>query len=165
MKKIIFSIACFLMASPLLVGQDWTFSIQSYQVINASFQNPIRFNHFGGALDYGYEVQQLDLSSNISFRSIDWGNQVSIGQGISFEILKREKWKISHKNNVQINLPLYYNKLLLGYGITSGFEWSAAKLQGLVIYYGISFNHLPDYLEWSQRKLIFEGAFSIGWTF
>jgi hypothetical protein len=108
---------------------------------------------------YEYKILGKKTSSGLSFRSINWGNEVGLSHGFT----SRAKWinsiKLSNTMNLHVSLPLYYNKKRLSYAGSSVLNVSFDKFDRIALVLGTRLNYYPGYSEIGEKNYFLELIF------
>lgn len=143
------------------ISQNIAASLNMYPGMVENFSRETRINYTGATLEIHHPFRKLNLSSGITFRSINWGSQLSIEESIYFPLLDKEGSTINLRSAISLAYPLFYNKQLLGFGASTGIEVRFKKFHRLGFYSGARFNSLPGYRELSSKSNFFEGELGI----
>ena len=123
----------------------------------------------GGGLEIVYEhpLKKGSLRSGLEFRSIDWGNQVSLNIGYQIPYISKDKWALSGITSTGIGLALFQDNPLFVWsvGYMPEFTWPNKQKFNLVVGFGIRYTNSPAYKNYGEINQVLDFPFKIGFKF
>jgi len=145
-------------------GQSISFHTNSFYGL---WQNEGGGYFYGGggfAVTYQHPLTKGALQAGLGFRTINWGNQVSLGIGYQAPYVRKEKWTLSAVTSVNLGLALFVNNPLLVYAIdyTPTLTWLRKKRFNFEAGLGIRYTHAPRYKSYGKINQVLEFPFQVG---
>ena len=156
-----------LIYSGLISAQQINSTIfKSYGLAN-SLSTEIFDNNGGLQLEYQSVERKLAYLVTTEFRTIDWGNQVSIGGGASKTYWSMNKFALSQNAKLLLHLPLFYNDFLLGYGAETNllFTREISKRWLVGVSAGLRYDSLPSYRQYGPINWTSEAKFGVQFSY
>lgn len=146
---------CF--CSSLSLAQRLTLNTDLYPNFTKDYSRAVILPFGGLSLNYHYRIKGQNLASGLNFRSIAWGNEVSVDQEIILPIIDGQRIILTNVNTVHFSYPLFYNKQSIGFGLSSRLQIASIKLKRFRFYGGVRFSYNNVYGEISQNAALIEG--------
>jgi len=120
------------------------------------YQNKWGFFHDGVELSVNYRIptEHVDCVVGINMRTIDWGSQISVSTGLSYNVADKTDLQFELHNG----LALFHGKPLYAYSIGSACRFQVYHKvrfhMGLSV--GARFTHCPAYKHYGSINRVFE---------
>lgn len=123
----------------------------------------------GGGMEIAYEqpIANFALQGSLAFRSIDWGNQLTLNIGYKQAYVSKEKWSLNGLTTAGIGFALFRPKPLFVWslGYMPELTWPAHKKVNVMIGWGIRYTHSPAYKKYGKINQVLEFPFKLGGRF
>ena len=123
----------------------------------------------GGSFELLYEhpLKKGALRGGIEFRTIDWGNQVTLNVGYKVPYIQKGNWSFSGITSAGFGLALFVDNLLFVYSVDyiPVFTWLRNKRMDFDIGLGIRFTNSPAYKNYGKINQLLELPLRIGMTY
>jgi len=124
------------------------------------------YNYGGGGLELLYEqpLRKGALRTGVEFRSIDWGNQLSLLIAYKSPYIQQEKWQLSGISSVGVGLALFRDNPLFVWsiGYMPAFTWLGKKRVSWDIGLGFRYTDSPAYKDYGKINRVVDFPFKIG---
>lgn len=164
MKQFLITILCINLFVLNGTSQSIELNTGSYYGI---WQNEGSGYYYGGGsfeLLYEHALNKNALRGGIEFRTINWGNQLSLNLGFKTTYIQKEKWSLSGVTTAGFGLALFVKNPLFVYSIDymPVFTWLRNKRFDFDIGLGIRFTHCPAYRNYGKINQLLELPLKIG---
>lgn len=140
-----------------LSGQKWTMNLDLYPNWSSKLERSLIVPYGGLGLRYHYEIKNIRSASGMGFRSILWGNEVSLDQVVTLPVYKKDGLYIENENTIHLSYPLFYNKHTLAMGASSKLQFENKRFSRFRFYLGIRYSKSLLYREYNTRNFLLEG--------
>ncbi len=165
-KNLIISLL-FAIAGFNLFGQHLEFNTKGFFGLWNNAQTSYFYD--GAAIELLYErpYKNAALRAGLEYRSIDWGNQVSINLGYVLTHISKDKWNLDGVISPGIGLALFRENPLFVYSISymPEFIFAKNKRRNLTLGLGIRYTHSPAYKEYGNINQVLDFPLKIGVRF
>lgn len=167
MKKIILISILFFLILLKANGQNFEVNTKSYYGLWNKASSGYFYGGGGLELSYNYPINKGAIQSGIEFRSINWGNQISLQVGYNASYLNREKWSLNGVSSVGVGFALFHDNPLFVWSIDYTPEFILLKHKKLNIGVGIGvrYTHSPAYKDYGAINQVFEMPIRLGFKF
>ena len=148
-------------------SQSITFNTKSFYGI---WNNETSGYYYGGGgldLLYEHRLKKGALRGGLEFRSIDWGNQLSINTGFKAPYITKEKWSFNGITSLGLGLALFKESPLFVWsaGYMPEFSWHVREKFHLNFGFGIRYTNSPAYKNYGSINHVMELPLKIGFQF
>lgn len=146
--------------SPAIKGQKLTVDLHSYPTVDRGFSPSfiVPFSGIGLTTNYG---QKHKLESSVSFRSLPWGSEIALSEGVVFPLLEKERISVSNTSKIFLGIPLFYNKLSISTALSSEFNLRFNKFHRIYLSAGARYSVNPAYRRISSKFQFAEGLLGL----
>lgn len=144
---------------------------QSIELNTGSYYGPWQnesggYYYGGGSFELLYEhpMNKGALLGGIEFRTIDWGNQVTLKMGYSASYIQKTKWSLTGITSAGMGVALFVKNPLFVYSVDymPVFTWCRNKRFDYSVGFGIRFTHCPTYRNYGKINQLIELPLKIG---
>lgn len=165
MKKILIIICS--LSTFSIFSQNIEANLKSFYGIRNN--EAIEYFYGGGGLEllYTQPIKKGFLRTGLEFRTIDWGNQLSVNIGYSHPYLSKETWSLKGIGSAGLGLALFYKKpqFVWSTEYMTAFQWLLQKKINMDIGLGIRYTHNPAYKNYGKINQVLEIPFKLGFQF
>lgn len=134
------------------------------------WNNELTEYYYGGAgaeLLYEHPLKKGSLRSGLEFRSINWGNQLTLNIGYSLPFVEKPTWSINGIGTTGIGFALLRQHPLFVWstGYMTEFVWLKKKKINFNIGLGFRYTHNPAYIKYGYINQVFEFPFKVGFKY
>lgn len=123
----------------------------------------------GGGIDimYDHPLKKGHVRSGLEFRSIDWGNQVSIKAGYLASYIEKPRWSLSGLTSLGAGFALFRENPIFVWSAEylPEFRWYSKKRFNASLSVGIRYSHAPKYIDYGRINQLIEIPVRIGLAF
>lgn len=122
------------------------------------------YGAFGMELAYEHPIKKGALRTGLEFRSINWGNQLSLNTAYKMNFIQKEKWSLSGLSSVGLGMALFRPKSLFVWSIGFIPEVTWPQKSRVHLNFGMGFRYTNNsaYKNYSQIYRLIEFPFKIG---
>lgn len=165
MKKILIIILC--LSTFSVFSQNIEANLKSFYGI--ANNKSIEYFYGGGEIEllYAHPIKKGFLRTGIEFRTIDWGNHLSLNIGYKMSFVSKETWSLNGIGSGGIGLALFYEKPLFVWSAEymTEFVWLKKKKINMDIGLGFRYTQNPAYIKYGQINQVLEIPFKVGFKF
>ena len=158
-------IAFFVFVSSFAIGQK-SLSGNLYRSIGLATNSEFDVfdANYGAQLVYQFDVNKINWEAGVDIRVIDWGNQVGVFVGNNWDLYDKGKSNIAFNYRIHLNVPLFYNDFLLGYGLSSNLSYNFNLFRSfdLKLGVGLRYDSVPGYRDYGPIFSTFELPITLG---
>lgn len=123
----------------------------------------------GGGLELSYDIplNKGAIKTGLEFRSIDWGNQLSLNIGYNAPYITKEKWALHGITTVGLGMALFYDNSLFAWsiGYTPEFVFRKDKRLNIGLGLGLRYTQSPRYKDYGSINQVLEIPLRVGFKF
>jgi hypothetical protein len=120
----------------------------------------------GGGFDllYIHPLKKGALQTGLAFRTVNWGNQVSLNMGYQAPYILKEKWSLSGVTSADFGLALFVDNSLFVYSVDyiPVFTLHRNKRFDFEAGLGIRFTHSPAYINYGKINQVVDIPIKLG---
>lgn len=167
MKKLSLFYFLFILSITSVYSQSITLNTNSFYGIWNNESNGYYYGGGGLGLAYDHPLKKGSLRSGLAYRSINWGNQLSLNTGVRMPYLTKEKWSLHGVTSVGLGLALFRDNPLFVWSVDymPEFSWHLGKKFHLNVGFGIRFTNCPAYKNYGNINQVLELPLNIGFQF
>ena len=160
MVRSIVSLLAVLVISTTAIGQKLALDLYAFPTVTNDFKPAIIAPYSGIGLSVKHGNKQ-QFQGGLSFRSVPWGAELSISEGLVYRLVDHEKYTINNTTKIFLGYPLFYNKLSISTGLSSEFYLSFRKFERVFLSAGMRYNLNPAYQKISRNYKLLEGLLGL----
>jgi len=166
-KKILITAVVSTLMIPLVIGQNIEVNNKLfYGVWNNEFSE---YFYGGTGLEILYlsKLKKVRIKNGLEFRSVNWGNQVSVINGISVTYVTRDQWSLHGNTSIGLGLALFVDNPLLVWSVGYMPEVILLKKRKLklIVGAGIRYTSSPSYKDYGSIHQVLELPVKFGLQF
>lgn len=163
MNNILLTI-CFILGVISLNAQQISVQIESFP---ANWNNESSEYFYGGSglsIDYKKAFDFGKLGVGVEFRTINWGNQISLTIPYNHNYVVKDSWNISASLTPTVGLALYRPKSLLVWSVeyVPEFTWTPRKKLEYFFGFGMRYSNNPAYGNYGKINRVLEYPIKLG---
>ncbi|CAG5080150.1 hypothetical protein [Parvicella tangerina] len=164
MNKSLIIPSLFLLLTITTYGQQLSIDLHSFYGIWNNESSGYSYGGGGLTVSYEHPLKKGDLQCGLAFRTIDWGNQITITTAYRAPYISKSNWSFNGLTSIGLGSALFQQRgmFVWSIGYLPEFVWLTDRRISLSAGLGFRYTNNPAYKNYGSINQLFELPLKIG---